>query len=63
LTPGPDVTIATAGIVERRNAGDTAKERARLRGEWVEEEVVDGCDDELRFVLEEVDLRLWGRYT
>jgi hypothetical protein len=57
------VTIATAGIVERGDAGNAAEERAGLGGERVEEEVVDGCDYELRSVLGGVGCRFWDEHT
>jgi hypothetical protein len=56
------VTIATAGIVERGDAGNAAEDRAGLGGER-EEEVVDGCDDELRSVLGGVGCRFWDEHT
>jgi hypothetical protein len=41
------VPVATAGVVERWDTGDAAEERARLGGEWVEEQVVDRGEYEL----------------
>jgi hypothetical protein len=41
------VPVATASVVEGRDAGDAAEERARLGGEGVEEEVVYCRENEL----------------
>jgi hypothetical protein len=45
--PCPDVAVAEAGVVERWEARNTAEERAGLRAEGVEEEIVEGGENEL----------------
>jgi hypothetical protein len=47
LAPEPDVAITEAGVIEGREARDAAEERARLVGEGVEEEVIEGGNGEL----------------
>jgi hypothetical protein len=41
------VAVAFAGVVEGGEVGDAGEEGARGGGQWVEEEVVDCCADDL----------------
>lgn len=49
--PGPDMSVTDAGVVEGRECGDAAEERAGDGAEGVEEDVVYGQDNELWTLL------------
>jgi hypothetical protein len=55
------VTIAEAGVIEGGEAGDAAEERAGLVGEGVQEEVVNGGEEELlaRGVRNSEEVGVW----